>query len=70
MSDVVPVGCDNAVVAVLIDGRYLRWRCTHHRCLAEADARRRRVRLYHVQDMQTGRRWTEEEPASQQKRAA
>lgn len=57
------IGCDGRTVAVLIEDRYLRWRCTDYRnCAHAAKARRENRWAFHVRDLLTGDVWDEEEP--------
>ena len=58
----IPIGCDGHTHVVLIDARYLRWRCTDRNCPDARRAQRRGVWLFHVHDTHTGERWNEEEP--------
>lgn len=59
----VPVGCQSKVHAILIDGRYFRWRCTDVRCPAVQEAREHGAWAFHVFDLLTGEISDEEEPA-------
>ena len=58
----LPIGCDGHTHVVLIDGRYLRWRCTDRHCPEAQTAKRCGLWAFHVHDMVTGGRWTETEP--------
>lgn len=50
------IGCDHRIQGVLIDNRYFRWRCTHHRCPEAMEAKRRGLHCYHIDDWETGER--------------
>jgi hypothetical protein len=56
---VLTIGCDVHAHALLIAGRYLRWRCTHHHCPGLRVAKQQGGKLYHVQDLETGEVWDE-----------
>jgi hypothetical protein len=62
----VPVGCDGHTEFLLIDERYIRWRCTDRNCPEMLAAKRRGMWLFHVFDTVTKERTNEEEPASLQ----
>ena len=58
------IGCDGRTIAVLIDDRYLRWRCTDYRnCEHAAKARRENLWAFHVKDLVTKKRTDEFEPS-------
>ena len=59
MSKMVPIGCDVRVQVVIIDGRYLRWRCTHNHCPAVVKAKASGLQAFHVHDTVTGDQRTE-----------
>lgn len=59
--EVERIGCASHTHFVIIDGRYVRWLCTHHHCPDAVKARREGLRAFHVRDLQTGEEWTEYE---------
>lgn len=59
----VPVGCEGHTSFLLIDRRYIRWRCMDRNCPDVRDARKRGMWAFHVHDIVTGESWTEDEPA-------
>ena len=66
MANVVPIGCDVRVQVVIIDGRYIRWRCRENHCPDAITAKRHGTRAFHIYDLETGEQRTEYE--AQEKR--
>ena len=58
----VPVGCEGHTEFLLIDGRYIRWRCTDRNCPDVQRVKQRGAWVFHVFDTRSGKRWTEVEP--------
>lgn len=58
----VAIGCEGHTHVVLIDGRWLRWRCQDRHCPEAQAAKGRGLWAFHVHDTLTGGRWTEPEP--------
>lgn len=58
----VRIGCPARVHSILQYGRFLRWRCTDRNCPEVRDAKSRRVKVFHVYDLETGKQWTDTEP--------
>ncbi len=67
---VLPVGCEARVWFVIIDDRYIRWRCTDRNCEDARDAKSEGRRAFHMYDIRTGAQWTEEEPDREAEQAA
>lgn len=68
MTTAIPVQCEARVHAVVIDGHFLRQRCTERSCPDVIAAKARGERAFHVWDLQTGHMdRTEFEPVRKEK---
>ncbi len=56
---VLPVGCDDAVRFVIIDDRFIRWRCTDKNCGDVQEARDLGCHAFHLFDLESGTQWSE-----------
>jgi hypothetical protein len=59
------IGYGGHPIAILIGGRYVRWRCTYHHCPDVQRLKPIGKHTYHVFDIQTGEAWTEDETPRQ-----
>jgi len=66
----VPFGAPGHVDFVVIDGRYVRYRCKHRTCPEREAARLRGEYAYHVVDVVTHLAWFEYEPIPPKRRVA
>lgn len=56
-----PIGCAARTHLILVDSRFLRWRCVDRNCPDVVEAKRRGAKAYHVKDLIERKQWTEYE---------
>lgn len=63
----VPLQCQGRIHATLVDGRFLRIRCTDRACPDVQTGKDRGARVFHVFDLNSRKQWTDFEPVTRLK---